>query len=229
MCQKIDVKYHRCPGSVQDTCPECMWSHQCWAHKYKGFSENDWKKVIRSYECYVYLGDDRGHIYVTCCPHEELLKKCLILIFKQSTVCIMVWGSIMKGKKGPLIVLRFQGWNGTQVQKLLHHFFNHWYSFPSIAFFIMLCFVVLSYLYILKSLLGHVLGRNLPTGCFWMTSLDFLTALLHGLPNERIASQSKMVLHVRSCKMHDRFGWGLVCWKLIGFRNTLRKATDGTH
>jgi hypothetical protein len=27
MHQKIDVKYRRCPGSVQDTCPECMQSH----------------------------------------------------------------------------------------------------------------------------------------------------------------------------------------------------------
>src|ERR1700691_3641883 len=27
MHRKINVKYHRCPGSVQDTCPECMQSH----------------------------------------------------------------------------------------------------------------------------------------------------------------------------------------------------------
>src|ERR1700683_5164203 len=33
---KIDVKYCRCPGSVQDTCPECMWSHQCFTMCYFG-------------------------------------------------------------------------------------------------------------------------------------------------------------------------------------------------
>jgi len=86
------------------------WIH--WACKFKGFSENDWEIVIWSDEYYMYLGDNCGCIYVTCYPDKELHKEWLVPAFKQSTVHIMVWGSIMKGKGGPLIVLEYTGGKG---------------------------------------------------------------------------------------------------------------------
>ena len=60
----------------------------------------------------MHLGDDCGWIYVTHCPLEVLLKECLVLNFKQSSVHVMVWGSILKGRKGPLIVLEYPGGRG---------------------------------------------------------------------------------------------------------------------
>lgn len=85
---------------------------RCWARQYKGFSAADWGKVIWSDECYMYLGDDCGQIYITRRPSEELLEECLVPTFKQSSVRVMVWGCILKGRKGLLIVLEYPGGKG---------------------------------------------------------------------------------------------------------------------
>ena len=76
-----------------------------WARQYKAA---DWEKVIWSDECYVHL----GRIYVTRRPSEVLLEECLVPTFKQSSVRVMVWGCILKGRKGPLIVLEYPGGRG---------------------------------------------------------------------------------------------------------------------
>ncbi|KAF9477900.1 hypothetical protein BDN70DRAFT_774423, partial [Pholiota conissans] len=49
---------------------------------------------------------------VTRRPGEELLDCCVVPTFKQSSVWVMVWGCIMKGWKGPLIVLEYPGGKG---------------------------------------------------------------------------------------------------------------------
>lgn len=83
-----------------------------WAQLYKAFTNVDWAKVIWSDECYVYIGDDRGRIYVTRRADEELNEDCLVPRFKQSSVRVMLWACIMKGRKGPLIVLEYPGGKG---------------------------------------------------------------------------------------------------------------------
>jgi len=40
------------------------------------------------------------------------LEECLVPAFKQSSVRVMIWGCIMKGRKGPLIVLEYPGGKG---------------------------------------------------------------------------------------------------------------------
>ena len=50
----------------------------------------DWWRKIFSDECYVYLGDRHGRIFVTRRPDEEYDEECLVPTFKQSSVCIMV-------------------------------------------------------------------------------------------------------------------------------------------
>ena len=77
-----------------------------WAKQAK---DSDWSKVIWSDECYVYLGDSHGRVFVTRCISEELEDDCLVPAFKQSSIRVMVWGCIMKGKKGPLVVLEYPG------------------------------------------------------------------------------------------------------------------------
>ena len=83
-----------------------------WAHLYKDYTLRNWEDVIWSDECYVHLGNDRGRVYVTRCPDEEYHEDCLVPTFKQSAVRVMVWGCIMKGRKGPLIVLEYPGGKG---------------------------------------------------------------------------------------------------------------------
>jgi len=51
-------------------------------------------------------------VYVTQRPGEECLEECLVPIFKQSSICVMVWGCIMEGVKGPLVVLEYPGGRG---------------------------------------------------------------------------------------------------------------------
>ncbi|KAE9394207.1 hypothetical protein BT96DRAFT_998760 [Gymnopus androsaceus JB14] len=70
---------------------------------------SDWSKVIWSDECYVYLGDSHGQVFVMHCIGKELEDNCLVPAFKQSSIRVMVWGCIMKGKKGPLVVLEYLG------------------------------------------------------------------------------------------------------------------------
>ena len=83
-----------------------------WAKRNKGMEDEDWQQVIFSNECYIYLGDTQGHIFVTQWVDEVLLDECLVPTFKQSSVHIMVWGCIIEGRKGPLVVLEYPGGKG---------------------------------------------------------------------------------------------------------------------
>ena len=83
--------------------------HMRWAQLYKMCN---WDKVIWSNKSYIYLGDDCGKVYVTQHTNKELNENCLVPMFKQSSLPVMIWASIMKGRKGPLIVLEYLGGRG---------------------------------------------------------------------------------------------------------------------
>jgi transposase len=87
-------------------------ARMAWARLYHKYSLQQWARVIWSDEAYIYLGDDRGRVFVTRRPDEEYLDECLVPTFKQSPVCVMVWACIMKGRKGPLVVLEYPGGKG---------------------------------------------------------------------------------------------------------------------
>jgi len=70
-----------------------------WERVYKKYTMEQWERVIWPDECYIYLRDKWGHIFVTCRADEELHKDCLVPTFKQSLVQVMVWGSMMWGFK----------------------------------------------------------------------------------------------------------------------------------
>jgi hypothetical protein len=62
---------------------------------------------------------------------EEFDENCAIPMFKQSAIQVMVWGCVMKGKKGPLVVLEYPGGRGGgmnseryQTQVLNAHLFD---------------------------------------------------------------------------------------------------------
>lgn len=105
-----------------------------WAQKYKSFTSQDWQEVAFSDECYIYLGDDRGRIYITRRPDEVLREECLVPTFKQSSICVMVWACIIQGRKGPLIVLEYPGGRGGGMntaryrEQVLDGVFLDWYK-----------------------------------------------------------------------------------------------------
>lgn len=72
----------------------------------------DWWRVIWSDECYVYIGDSGGTVWVTRSVDEEFNENCLIPTFKQSPIQVMAWGCIMEGRRGPLVVLDYPGGKG---------------------------------------------------------------------------------------------------------------------
>jgi hypothetical protein len=87
-------------------------AQKCWATDYWVFGDEDWARVTWSDECHIYIGDDRGTVWVTRSAEEEYDEDCVIPTFKQSPVRVMVWGCIMKGSKGPLVVLEYPGGKG---------------------------------------------------------------------------------------------------------------------
>jgi hypothetical protein len=83
-----------------------------WAKRYRKWTEEEWSKVIWSDEVYVYIGDDKGMVWVTWAVDEEFHENCVVPTFKQSPLRVMLWGCIMKGRKGPLVVLEYPGGRG---------------------------------------------------------------------------------------------------------------------
>jgi transposase len=89
--------------------PDQKRKRLAWARRNRS---QDWKKVIWSDECYVYIGDTRGRVWVTRRPDEVFDEDCLIPTFKQSSIRVMVWACIMEGRKGPLVVMEYPGGKG---------------------------------------------------------------------------------------------------------------------
>ncbi|PPQ72084.1 hypothetical protein CVT25_013905 [Psilocybe cyanescens] len=112
-CVLKDERYHR---RVARKVPYLTKKHKqaclAWAKRNKAIDHEGWGRMIFSDECYVYLGNKQGRIYVTRHADEELVEECLVPTFKQSSVRVMVWGCIMEGKKGPLVVLAYPGGKG---------------------------------------------------------------------------------------------------------------------
>ncbi|KAF4620782.1 hypothetical protein D9613_000081 [Agrocybe pediades] len=113
--------YHRrCARKVPYLTNRHKSERLSWAKLYKGFTRENWKSVIWSDECYIYLGDSHSRIYVTRRPDEEYKEECVVPTFKQSSVWVMVWGCIMEGEKGPLIVLNYPGGKGGGMNSKLY-------------------------------------------------------------------------------------------------------------
>ena len=83
-----------------------------WANEFRDFGAQEWWNLMWSDECYIHLDDKSGRVYVTHRANEEYDENCVIPTFKQSSVCVMFWGCIMKGRKGPLVVLEYPGGKG---------------------------------------------------------------------------------------------------------------------
>ncbi|PPR03974.1 hypothetical protein CVT26_001081 [Gymnopilus dilepis] len=83
-----------------------------WGKVYRKMRMRDWWNVIYSDETYIWVGDRAGRIFVTRRRDERLLDECLVPTFKQSNLRVMVWGCIVGGRKGPLVVMEYPGGKG---------------------------------------------------------------------------------------------------------------------
>ncbi|KAJ3537592.1 hypothetical protein NMY22_g5533 [Coprinellus aureogranulatus] len=111
-----DLAFNSPANPSASTVPYLTRKHKkariAWARKHRHYRRREWSKVIWSNECYIYLGDRDGRVYVTRREDEVLLKECTVPTFKQPSVRVMVWGCIMDGEKGPLVVLEYPGGRG---------------------------------------------------------------------------------------------------------------------
>lgn len=87
-------------------------ARKLWAKRFKHYTPKEWAEKCWSDECYVYIGDSKGTVWVTRSVGEEFDDDCVIPTFKQSSIRVMIWGCIMKGSKGPLVVLEYPGGKG---------------------------------------------------------------------------------------------------------------------
>lgn len=84
----------------------------CWAREHKPWLFRMWNNVAFSDEAYVVLGDGKGCIWVSREPGEEFADECCVPKLPQNPIRCMVWSVVMRGKKGPLIVLEYPGGKG---------------------------------------------------------------------------------------------------------------------
>ncbi|ESK91879.1 transposable element tc1 [Moniliophthora roreri MCA 2997] len=78
-----------------------------WAMDYWSMTFEQWGDIAWSDEVYIMLGESPGQIFVTCHTGEAFDNECCIPCFKQSSVRCMVWSLIIRGMKGPLVILEY--------------------------------------------------------------------------------------------------------------------------
>jgi hypothetical protein len=106
-----------------------------WAKQHVDWDMEDFSRVIYSDEAYIVLGDNKGPVWVTRSPEEVYDNSCVVPKFKQSSLRIMVWGCILRGRKGPLVILEYPGGRGggmtaaryqeQVLDKVLHNFYQN--------------------------------------------------------------------------------------------------------
>ncbi|KAF5328257.1 hypothetical protein D9619_013376 [Psilocybe cf. subviscida] len=105
--------YHRCVAVTKPLLREHQISARlAWAKYRKDHGVIDFETTIYSDECYICLDDKHQCVFVTRLPEEKFLKCCTVPTFKQSSIRVMVWGCVISGRKGPLVILDYPGGRG---------------------------------------------------------------------------------------------------------------------
>ena len=91
-----------------------------WAIKYKDWTIEDWKKVIWSDECSVWIGVNPHRQWVIRPPGERLNPKYVKKTFKDARVKVMVWACFTGERLGPLIVCDEGGIGANEYEDILY-------------------------------------------------------------------------------------------------------------
>jgi hypothetical protein len=89
-------------------------AHQHW-------TRDDWRRVIWTDECYIWLEGIRRKIYVTRAEGEEWLNDCLVPKFKKEN-SVMIWGGILGlGGKKSIVVWERENWGTITAERYVNH------------------------------------------------------------------------------------------------------------
>jgi len=76
---------------------------------HRGWSKEDWRRVIWTDECYVWLSGHTSRVWVTRRTGEEYHDDCLLPKFPKKN-SIMIWGGILGEKKSELVLWDKDNW-----------------------------------------------------------------------------------------------------------------------
>ena len=91
-----------------------------WAIKYKDWTIEDWKKVIWSDECSVWIEVNPRRQWIIRPPGERLNRKYVKKTFKSAQVKVMVWACFTGKRLGPLIVCNKGGVGANEYEDILY-------------------------------------------------------------------------------------------------------------
>ena len=91
------------------------------ALRHSNWGIQEWRHVIWTDECYVWLGGLQGKVYVTRAAQEEWHEDCLVPKF-QKEASVMIWGCILgdSGKKA-LVIWERDDWGTISAQTYVDH------------------------------------------------------------------------------------------------------------
>lgn len=90
------------------------------ALSHRHWTIHDWRHVIWTDECYVWLGGGRGNIWVTRRLEEVYTEDCIVPKFRKQN-SVMIWGGVLGGKKTPLILWDKQNWGTITANTYIHN------------------------------------------------------------------------------------------------------------
>lgn len=88
--------------------------------KYKDWTIDDWKKVIWSDECSIWIEVNPRRQWVIRRPGERLDRKFVKKTFKSAQVKVMVWGCFTGDKVGSLVVCDEGGIGANEYEDILY-------------------------------------------------------------------------------------------------------------
>jgi transposase len=91
-----------------------------WAHTYKNWTAEDWKKVIFSDECLLRVGVDPHRQRVIRPNGTALQERYLMPTLKSGRVTIMIWACFSGEQNGPILVLEQGGIGSDEYEEILY-------------------------------------------------------------------------------------------------------------
>ena len=90
-----------------------------WAQEKRGWDSTNWSRIIWTDEASVEIGKESRVVRVWRRPGERFMERCLAPTFKSGHQCLIVWGCIAYGRRGPLVRIPKDCRTGADYTKLV--------------------------------------------------------------------------------------------------------------